>query len=159
MALPARMRFGIFVASFHWLGENPTLSLERDMELLEWLDHWGFDGAWIGEHHSGGWERHRIARTVYRRRRTDPANQARYRSRESALPSPVDGDQSDGAPRPYDQGARHARRRPRHPRVGRLHAWHRPSDAAPSHGRVTGHYHTASNRDPAYHIRGQGNRI
>ena len=56
MALPARMRFGIFMAPFHWLGENPTLSLERDMELLEWLDHLGFDEAWIGEHHSGGWE-------------------------------------------------------------------------------------------------------
>ena len=56
MALPARMKFGIFMAPFHWLGENPTLSLERDMELIEWLDHLGFDEAWIGEHHSAGWE-------------------------------------------------------------------------------------------------------
>ena len=43
MPLPARMRFGIFMAPFHWLSENPTLPLERDMELLEWLDHLGFD--------------------------------------------------------------------------------------------------------------------
>ena len=56
MALPARMKFGIFMAPFHWLGENPTLCLERDMELIEWLDHLGFDEAWIGEHHSAGWE-------------------------------------------------------------------------------------------------------
>ena len=44
------------MAPFHWLGENPTLALDRDLELLEWLDHLGFDEAWIGEHHSGGWE-------------------------------------------------------------------------------------------------------
>ena len=56
MTLPARMRFGIFMAPFHWAAENPTLSLERDMELLEWLDQLGYDEAWIGEHHSGGWE-------------------------------------------------------------------------------------------------------
>ena len=56
MALPARMKFGIFMAPFHWLGENPTLCLERDMELIEWLDHLGFDEAWVGEHHSAGWE-------------------------------------------------------------------------------------------------------
>ena len=56
MAFPARMKFGIFLAPFHWLGENPTLGLERDFELLQWLDYLGFDEAWIGEHHSGGWE-------------------------------------------------------------------------------------------------------
>ncbi|MDE2993891.1 MAG: LLM class flavin-dependent oxidoreductase, partial [Chloroflexota bacterium] len=56
MALPARMKFGIFLAPFHRLGEDPTLGLERDLELLQWLDYLGFDEAWIGEHHSGGWE-------------------------------------------------------------------------------------------------------
>ena len=50
------MRFGIFMVPFHWLGEDPALSLERDMELLEGPDHVGFGEAWIGEHHSGGWE-------------------------------------------------------------------------------------------------------
>ena len=50
------MKFGIFFAPFHWLGENPTMSLERDLELLQWLDYLGFDEAWIGEHHSAGWE-------------------------------------------------------------------------------------------------------
>ena len=50
------MKFGIFMAPFHWAAENPTLSFERDMELLEWLDQLGYDEAWIGEHHSGGWE-------------------------------------------------------------------------------------------------------
>tara|TARA_B100000676_G_C18010709_1_gene806495 strand:- start:69 stop:1217 length:1149 start_codon:yes stop_codon:yes gene_type:complete len=50
------MKFGIFMAPFHPLGENPTLALNRDLELITWLDHLGFDEAWIGEHHSAGWE-------------------------------------------------------------------------------------------------------
>ena len=53
---PERMRFGVFLGPFHRVGENPTLALERDMELIEWLDQLGFDEAWIGEHHSAGWE-------------------------------------------------------------------------------------------------------
>jgi limonene 1,2-monooxygenase len=50
------MRFGIFLAPFHRVGENPTLALERDLELISWLDTLGYDEAWIGEHHSAGWE-------------------------------------------------------------------------------------------------------
>ena len=56
MTLPPRMKFGIFLGPFHRVGENPTLALDRDIELLQWLDHLGFDEAWIGEHHSAGWE-------------------------------------------------------------------------------------------------------
>jgi limonene 1,2-monooxygenase len=50
------MRFGIFLAPFHPVGQNPTLALERDLELLQHLDGLGFDEAWIGEHHSAGYE-------------------------------------------------------------------------------------------------------
>jgi len=51
--MPRRgMSFGIFLAPFHAIGENPTLSMERDMELIERLDQLGYDEAWIGEHHS-----------------------------------------------------------------------------------------------------------
>ena len=56
MVLPKRMKFGTFLAPFHKLGENPTLGLERDLELVQWLDYLGFDEAFIGEHHSAGWE-------------------------------------------------------------------------------------------------------
>jgi limonene 1,2-monooxygenase len=56
MALPPRLRFGIFMAPFHRFGENPTVALERDLEVIEWLDRLGYDEAWIGEHHSAGWE-------------------------------------------------------------------------------------------------------
>src|ERR671923_2165997 len=50
------MKFGIFLAPFHRLGENPTLAMNRDMELIEWMDYLGYDEVWIGEHHSAGWE-------------------------------------------------------------------------------------------------------
>lgn len=56
MGLPERMKFGIFMGPFHRVGENPTLAMDRDLELIQWLDYLGFDEAWIGEHHSAGWE-------------------------------------------------------------------------------------------------------
>jgi limonene 1,2-monooxygenase len=50
------LRFGVFLAPFHPAGQNPTLALERDLELITRLDDLGFDEAWIGEHHSAGFE-------------------------------------------------------------------------------------------------------
>jgi limonene 1,2-monooxygenase len=55
-SFPPRMRFGTFVAPFHPVDENPELALRRDFELVEWLDQLGYDEAWIGEHHSAGYE-------------------------------------------------------------------------------------------------------
>lgn len=53
---PQRLDFGIFMAPFHRRGENPTLALRRDIDLVARLDELGYDEAWIGEHHSSGWE-------------------------------------------------------------------------------------------------------
>ncbi|MBT3808346.1 MAG: LLM class flavin-dependent oxidoreductase [Rhodospirillaceae bacterium] len=50
------LRFGTFLAPFHSPDENPTLALERDLDLLVHMDELGYDEAWIGEHHSGGYE-------------------------------------------------------------------------------------------------------
>lgn len=50
------MKFGIFLAPFHDLDENPTQAMRRDLALLEHLDELGYAEAWIGEHHSGGFE-------------------------------------------------------------------------------------------------------
>jgi len=55
--MPApRLRFGAFIAPFHQTNENPTLAIERDLELVQLLDRLGYDEAWIGEHHSAGME-------------------------------------------------------------------------------------------------------
>lgn len=51
-----KLRFGAFVGPHHPLNENPTLTLQRDLELAEHLDNLGFDELWYGEHHSAGWE-------------------------------------------------------------------------------------------------------
>ena len=48
--------FGVFLAPFHPAGQNPTVALERDLALMVHLDRLGFDEAWIGEHHSAGYE-------------------------------------------------------------------------------------------------------
>jgi limonene 1,2-monooxygenase len=50
------LKFGIFLAPFHPVGQNPTLALERDLDLVEHLDSLGFHEAWFGEHHSAGYE-------------------------------------------------------------------------------------------------------
>src|ERR671921_1788283 len=50
------LRTGIFLAPFHPVGQNPTLALERDLELIARLDELGFHEAWVGEHHSAGYE-------------------------------------------------------------------------------------------------------
>src|SRR5690554_4718226 len=51
-----KLRSGIFLAPFHPVDEDPTLAIRRDIELIEWLDKIGFEEAWIGEHHSAGYE-------------------------------------------------------------------------------------------------------
>ncbi|WP_338597762.1 LLM class flavin-dependent oxidoreductase [Saccharopolyspora sp. SCSIO 74807] len=50
------LNFGVFYAPFHPVGQDPTLALEYDLERVEALDRFGFDEAWFGEHHSGGYE-------------------------------------------------------------------------------------------------------
>jgi limonene 1,2-monooxygenase len=51
-----RLGFGAFLPPFHPPSEHPTLQLEADLELAEYLDELGFDELWVGEHHSVGWE-------------------------------------------------------------------------------------------------------
>lgn len=56
MAVQRDLRHGIFSAPYHPVEENPTVLLAREIEMIEWLDRLGYQEAWIGEHHSGGWE-------------------------------------------------------------------------------------------------------
>src|SRR5439155_5327319 len=53
---PTPLRFGIFHGPHHATNLDPTYAFERDLMLMEHLDRLGFDEAWIGEHHSGGFE-------------------------------------------------------------------------------------------------------
>jgi limonene 1,2-monooxygenase len=50
------LKHGVFLPPFHALEEDATDCMRRDLELMEFLDRLGFDEAWIGEHHSAGYE-------------------------------------------------------------------------------------------------------
>jgi len=54
--MTAAMRFGTILFPLHPVGQSPTVALEKDLELLEWMDRWNYAEAWVGEHHSGGFE-------------------------------------------------------------------------------------------------------
>src|SRR4028119_1650685 len=89
-----RLRFGTFLAPFHPAGENPTLALQRDLELVEHLDRLGYDEAWIGEHHSAGTEiiaspEIFIAAAAERTRHTEPGPAPRPAAGRAAPPGPL----------------------------------------------------------------------
>jgi limonene 1,2-monooxygenase len=50
------LRFGTLILPVHATGQNPTSSIERDLDLIVHLDRLGYQEAWVGEHHSGGTE-------------------------------------------------------------------------------------------------------
>ncbi len=54
--MSAKLRYGTFLGPHHPLNENPTLALQRDLQLTEYLEELGYDEVWYGEHHSAGWE-------------------------------------------------------------------------------------------------------
>src|ERR1044071_791343 len=56
MPAPWPLGFGAFFAPFHPVGQSPTLAYEYDLDRAVALDRLGFDEAWFGEHHSGGYE-------------------------------------------------------------------------------------------------------
>ncbi len=50
------MRFSFFMMPVHHPSENPTLAFHRDIDLISRAEELDYDGFFIGEHHSGGWE-------------------------------------------------------------------------------------------------------
>jgi limonene 1,2-monooxygenase len=51
-----QLRFGIFMPPYHHPEIGAALAIETDLEHIAYLDRLGFDQAWFGEHHSGGYE-------------------------------------------------------------------------------------------------------
>jgi limonene 1,2-monooxygenase len=56
MGFDGRMEFGLFLPPQHYPRQNPTRALRRDLETIEFAERMGFVEAWIGEHHSSGYE-------------------------------------------------------------------------------------------------------
>lgn len=51
-----RLKFGAFMAPYHKAGTNPTAALQRDLRTIEYMDEYGYDEIFVGEHHSSGGE-------------------------------------------------------------------------------------------------------
>ena len=99
---------------FHATNLDPTYALERDLQLVTLLDRLGFDEAWIGEHHSGGFEIIAAPGGLHRRGGgAHQAHQARHRREVAALSSSLRRGRDDGAARPHDARPRDVRRRAR----------------------------------------------
>jgi limonene 1,2-monooxygenase len=56
MSFEGKMEFGLFIPPQHYPRQNPTRAIQRDLETIEFAERMGFTEAWIGEHHSSGWE-------------------------------------------------------------------------------------------------------
>ena len=52
----SQLKLGLFHGPHHDKAADPQVLLERDFRLMQHLDGLGYDEAWIGEHHSGGFE-------------------------------------------------------------------------------------------------------
>jgi limonene 1,2-monooxygenase len=50
------MRFGVQIFPYHKPWIDPAVQFEDDLRLIEHLDRLGYDEAWVGEHHSTGWQ-------------------------------------------------------------------------------------------------------
>jgi len=48
-------RLGVFLSTFHEIGQDPHLAIRRELDLVETLDRLNYDEAWFGEHQSLGW--------------------------------------------------------------------------------------------------------
>ncbi len=114
MAEYRTLRAGVFLPPFHPNDEDPLLCMERDFQLMQWLDTHDYAEAWIGEHHSGGYEIYGqpelfIATAAERTRQHPP----RHRSDLAALPSSVHGGRPHRSARLSDARAGDVRLRPR----------------------------------------------
>ena len=120
-----RMRFGVFLAPFHEPGENPTLALERDLELIQLARRARLRrglGRRAPQHRLGD---HRLARALPRGGgRAHPPHPPRDGRGEPPLPPPPDGGRPHRAARPPHARAHQLRRRPRRPPHRRAHARH-----------------------------------
>jgi limonene 1,2-monooxygenase len=120
-----KLRNGIFLAPFHPLDEDPTLCIHRDLDLVEHLDRLGYEEAWIGEHHSAGYEI--IASPeLFIAAAAERTKRIRLGTGVVSLPyhNPLD------PAGPPDARACHVRRRPGTSALGCVPAWHRSGDTA-----------------------------
>src|ERR1700730_14544430 len=143
--LDAPLRFGIFLAPFHPIDENPALALERDFQLVEHLDRLGYDEAWIGEHHSAGYETIASPEVfIAAAREGTRRNRLGHGRVLAALPPSVHPGRPRPAARLPAEGPLHVRRGAGLAALRCLHDGHRPAAPARHDGRGAGRPQTAA---------------
>ena len=50
------MKFGFFMMPLHLPTENPVLSFDRDLEMIQYAEDLDYDEFYVGEHHTASWE-------------------------------------------------------------------------------------------------------
>ena len=50
------MKFGFFMMPLHLPSENPVLSFDRDLEMIQYAEDLDYDEFYVGEHHTASWE-------------------------------------------------------------------------------------------------------
>ena len=131
-----QLRHGIFLPPFHPMDENPAACMDRDLELMQWLDRLGFHEAWIGEHHSAGWETI-SSPELFIAVAAERTRSIRFGTGVISLPyhNPLMVGEPHHPARPPHARPRHVRRRAGAAGVGRADAGHRSEHAARPHGR------------------------
>ena len=108
--MPAPLRFGIFLAPFHPVNENPTACLDRDMELIEHLDRWATTRS--GSASTIPRFRDHCCPEMFIAAAAERTRHIRLGTGVVSLPYHHPSRCGpDGAARPHDEGARHVRRR------------------------------------------------
>ena len=141
------VEFGIFLAPFHQLGEDPTLALERDLELIQWLDYSASTKPGSASTTAQGGSSSPPPRCSSASRPSEPGTSssapASFRCRTTIRScSPI-----DGAARPSDAGAGHARRRAWRAGNRRVDARYRAEPTAPAHGGGDGYHRPSADRE------------
>ena len=147
-----RLKFGIFLAPFHPVGQNPTLGPRARPAADRAPRRARLRRGLVRRAPLGRLRDHRLARGLHRRRR--PAHQAhppRHRRLVAALPPPVHAGRPHGAARPPDPRPRHDRRGPGRAALRRLHDGHRPGEAARHDGGVARGDPAAAGRRDGHH--------
>ena len=139
------LTFGIFLAPFHRVGENPTLCdgarhgadrVDRRAGLRRGLDRRASFRR-LGDH--------RLAGSLHRRRhRAHALHPPRLGRDQPALSPPADGGEPLRAARPHVARPHDAGLRSRRAAVRRLHDGHRALDPAAAHGRGARGHHGAA---------------
>ena len=141
------LRAGVFLPPFHPNDEDPLLCMERDFELMQWLDKHDYRRGVDRRAPFGRLRDLRPARIVHRhRRRAHPPYPARHRGHLVALPSSADGGRPHRPARLPDARPGDVRLWAGPVAVRRDDARHRPRDPARPHGRRHRHHHPPARR-------------